>query len=47
MRISYAGTTPTGTHRLAVHSRRLVDDEVLQFDSVVTVDDAGKVSLDR
>ena len=47
LRISYGGTTPTGAHRLAVHSRRLVDDEVLQFDSVVTVDDAGKVSLDR
>jgi hypothetical protein len=47
VRISYAGTTPTGAHRLSVHSRRLVDDEVLQFDSVVTVDDAGKVSLDR
>jgi hypothetical protein len=47
LRISYSGTTPTGAHRLAVHSRRLVDDEVLQFDSVVIVDDAGKVSLDR
>jgi hypothetical protein len=47
LRMSYSGTTPTGAHRLAVHSRRVTDDEVLQFDSMLTVDDSGKVSLDR
>jgi hypothetical protein len=47
LRISYSGTTPTGAHRLAVHSRHATGDEVLQFDSLITVDDAGKVSLDR
>ena len=47
LRLSYSGTTPTGAHRLAVHSRRVTDDEVLQFDSLLTVDDAGKVALDR
>ena len=47
LRISYSGPTPTGAHRLAVHSRRVTDDEVLPFDSIITVDDSGKVSLDR
>jgi hypothetical protein len=45
--MSYEGKTPAGTHRLAVHSRRLEDGEVLQFDSTLTVDDAGNVHLDR
>ena len=47
LRMSYEGKTPAGTHRLAVHSRRLEDGEVLQFDSTLTVDDAGNVHLDR
>jgi hypothetical protein len=47
LRISYSGTTPTGAHRLAVHSRHATGDEVLQFDSFLTVDDSGKVSLER
>ncbi|HEY0615313.1 MAG TPA: hypothetical protein VGC96_11755 [Candidatus Elarobacter sp.] len=47
LRMSYMGKSRTGAHRLAVHSRRLVDGEVLQFDSGLDVDDAGHVSLDR
>ena len=47
LRMSYGGTTRTGAHRLLVHSRRNDDDEVLLFDSVLTVDDAGNVTLDR
>jgi len=47
LRMSYEGIIRTGVHRLAVHSRRLEDGEVLQFDSVLTVDDAGNVVLDR
>ncbi len=47
LRLSYSGTTPAGAHRLAVHSRRMSDDDVLQFDSMLTVDDDGKVTLDR
>ena len=47
LRMSYSGKTVTGTYRLAVHSRRVEDGEVLQFDSFVTIDDAGNVHLDR
>ena len=47
LRMSYEGKTPKGAHRLAVTSRRNEDGEVLQFDSYVTVDDAGNVLLDR
>jgi hypothetical protein len=47
LRMSYDGTTRTGSHRLAVHSRRPEDGEVLQFDSILTVDDAGNVVLER
>lgn len=47
LRMSYDGATRAGEHRLAVHSRRLVDGELLQFDSVLIVDDAGNVILDR
>ena len=47
LRMSYDGSTRTGEHRLAVHSRRLDDGELLQFDSIVIVDDAGNVTLDR
>jgi PilZ domain-containing protein len=46
LRISYAGNARTGVHRFAVHSRRVNDGEVLQFDSSVTVDDAGSVRLE-
>jgi hypothetical protein len=47
LRMSYDGSTRTGEHRLAVHSRRSVDGELHQFDSVLIVDDAGNVTLDR
>ena len=48
LRMSYAGKNRSGTaHRLAVTSRRVEDGEVLQFDSFVTVDDAGNVQLER
>jgi len=48
LRMSYAGKNRSGTaHRLAVTSRRVEDGEVLQFDSFVTVDDAGNVVLER
>jgi hypothetical protein len=47
LRMSYDGHTKAGTHRLAVHSRRLLDGELLQFDSVLIVDDEGRVHLER
>ena len=46
LRISYAGDARAGVHRFAVHSRRVNDGDVLQFDSSVTVDDAGSVKLE-
>jgi hypothetical protein len=47
LRMHYVGKTRTGQHRLSVHSRRNVDGEALTFDSLMTVDDAGNVHLDR
>ena len=47
LRMSYDGSNRAGEHRLAVHSRRLVDGELLQFDSVLIVDDAGNVQLEK
>ena len=47
LRMSYAGKTSAGVHRLAVHSRRHEDAEVLQFDSFLTVAEAGEVQLER
>ena len=47
LRISYRVRRAAGAHRLAVHSRRVTDEDVLQFDSMLTVDDDGNVSLDR
>ena len=47
LRMSYAGKTPAGNLRLAVHSRRHVDEEVHAFDSIVTVDDDGNIHLER
>lgn len=49
LRMSYSGRTRNGlAHRLAVTSRRVADDgEVLQFDTHLTVDDAGNVTLER
>jgi hypothetical protein len=47
LRMSYSGKTSAGAHRLAVHSRRHEDDEVLQFDSFVIVDETGDVHLER
>jgi hypothetical protein len=47
LRIAYGGPTRTGGHVLLVHSRRNADGEVLLFDSRITVDQAGNVSLDR
>ena len=47
LRMQYTGRTKTGIHRLSVHSRRSVDEEILFFDSFVTIDDAGNVTLER
>jgi len=47
LRMSYDGSTRAGEHRLAVHSRRSVDGELLSFDSVLLVDDAGNVTLEK
>jgi PilZ domain-containing protein len=47
LRMSYTGQTRAGGHRLTVHSRLPTPAEVLFFDSIVTVDDAGNVVLDR
>jgi hypothetical protein len=47
LRMSYAGKTNAGAHRLAVHSRRHEDGDALQFDSVLIVDEAGDVQLER
>jgi hypothetical protein len=47
LRISYGGPTRTGGHVLLVHSRRNKDGEVLLFDSRITVDAAGNVTLER
>ena len=47
LRMTYGGKTRAGLHRLDVHSRRNHDGEVLLFDSVLSVDDAGTVTLDR
>jgi hypothetical protein len=47
LRMSYDGSTRAGEHRLAVHSRRSVDGEMLQFDSVLIVDDSGNVQLEK
>jgi len=47
LRMTYLGQARTGVHRLSVHSRLPNEGEVLFFDSVVTVDDAGNVALDR
>ena len=47
LRMTYGGKTKTGVHRLTVHSRRNHDGDVLLFDSVLSVDDAGAVTLDR
>jgi hypothetical protein len=46
LRLSYLGKSRTGAHRLAVHSRRVVDGEKFEFDSTLSVDDAGHVSLE-
>jgi hypothetical protein len=47
LRMHYIGNTRTGEHRLSVHSKRNLDGEALTFDSMLTVDDAGNVHLDR
>jgi hypothetical protein len=47
LRMSYAGKTAVGNLRLAVHSRRHADEELLAFDSIVTVDDDGNIHLER
>jgi len=47
LRMTYLGQARTGAHRLSVHSRLRAQGEVLFFDSVLTVDDAGNVVLDR
>lgn len=47
LRMTYAGKTRTGAHRLAVRSRRNLDGEVLNFDSFLAVDDTGNVAFDR
>jgi hypothetical protein len=45
--MTYVGQAKTGVHRLSVHSRLPNGGEVLFFDSILTVDDAGNVVLDR
>ena len=47
LRMTYVGTARDGRHRLTVHSRLPREGDVHFFDSVMTVDDAGNVSLDR
>ena len=47
LRMSYAGKTPLGSLRLAVHSRMHLDGEAHDFDSVVTISDDGEVRLER
>ncbi len=47
LRMTYTGQMRSGNHRLAVRSRRNLDGEVLNFDSSLTIDDAGNVTLDR
>ena len=47
LRMTYAGKARSGAHRLAVHSRRNVDGDALNFDSFLAVDDAGNVALER
>jgi hypothetical protein len=47
LRMTYVGQAKTGVHRLSVHSRLPNGGEVLFFDSILTVDDAGNVVLDR
>ena len=47
LRMTYTGTTSAGKHRLTVHSRVPSEGQVHFFDSVMTVDDAGNVTLDR
>jgi hypothetical protein len=46
LRMIYAGAN-RGVHRLTVHSRLSLDGEVFFFDSVISVDEAGNVALDR
>ena len=47
LRMQYTGKSKMGSHRLSVHSRRADADEILFFDSFVTIDDAGNVALER
>jgi hypothetical protein len=47
LRMSYGGKTKTGGHLLRVRSRRLIDEEPVEFESSLHVDDAGNVHLDR
>jgi hypothetical protein len=47
LRMTYAGVSRSGVHRLTVHSRLSQDAEVMFFDSIVTVDEAGNVVLER
>lgn len=46
LRMSYTGAPRSGTLRLAVTSRYVLADEVRQFESIVSVDDAGNVQLE-
>lgn len=47
LRLKHLGTTRTGNHRLSVRSRWNVDGEMRDFDSLLTVDAAGNVALER
>jgi hypothetical protein len=47
LRMRYLGKTHQGQHRLAVHSRRNEGGEMLTFDSVIAIDDAGAIGLER
>ena len=47
LRMTYEGAARPGLHRLFVRSRRNQDGEVSDYDSALTVDDAGTVQLER
>jgi hypothetical protein len=46
LRMKYLGSR-AGKHRFAIHSRVAIADEIRQYDSVVVVDDAGTITVER
>jgi hypothetical protein len=47
LRMQYSGRGKDGSHKLAVHSRRNVDGEMIQHDSIISVDDSNNVVLEK